>query len=273
MHNIAMETNTHLEQVDLRNNGIGDEGAMAFAQSLVCNDSLRVLDLRWNQIGDEGAKSFENVLQQRKTQLTIILTGNLVSQKVLELMEKWSQAYRHHAEEEPVEEEKLPIPVQVQVDTYEARYKEILKEHTHLKHQHATVMTQNADMRRQLDTSAITVTDLEQKLLREEFQSSQWEEQLRVARQRISEMTNEYLVASHAWDSQRVELAEDHKRALADMTTEIKGHIGDKESLKERLRKAKVCPCTYNSFRLVLDPGLLLLVYVLVCIHCSFILH
>ena len=225
-----------MEQVDLRNNGIGDEGAMAFGQSLVCNDSLRVLDLRWNQIGDDGAKSFHNVLQHRKTQLTILLTGNLVSHKVLDLIEKWSQTYRNHPEE-PVEEENPPVPV---VDTYESRYKELLKEHTHLKHQHATITTQNADMRRQLDTSAITVTDLEQKLLREEFHSSQFEEQLRVARQRISEMTNEYLVASHAWDTQRLELAEDHKRALADMTTEIKGHVGDKESLKERLRKTKV---------------------------------
>lgn len=233
----AMETNTHLEQVDLRNNGIGDEGAMAFGQSLMCNESLRVLDLRWNQIGDDGASSFEKVLLQRKTQLSILLTGNLVSQKVMELMEKWSQAYRHHLEE-PVEEEKPALPVVV--DTYEARYKELLKEHNHLKHQHSTIMSQNADMRRQLDASAITVTDLEQKLLREEFHSSQFEEQLRVARQKISEMTNEYIVASHSWDTQRIELTEDHKRALAEMTTEIKGHVGDKESLKERLRKAKV---------------------------------
>jgi small-conductance mechanosensitive channel len=248
-----MESNTHLEQVDLRNNGIGDDGAMAFGQSLLCNDSLRVLDLRWNQIGDDGARSFEKVLLQRKTQLTILLAGNLVSHKVTDLVEKWSQAYRKQ-EEEPVEEEKPPTPP-LEVDTYELRYKELLKEHNSLKHKHSTIMTQHTDMRRQLDVSAITVTDLEQKLLREEFHSSQWEEQLRVARQKISEMTNEYLVASQSWNSQRMELAEDHKRALSDMTTEIKGHVADKESLKERLRKAKVrhSPPLPFSMRLEID--------------------
>jgi hypothetical protein len=233
----AMETNTHLEQVDLRNNGIGDEGAMAFGQSLLSNESLRVLDLRWNQIGDDGASSFEKVLQQRKTQLSILLTGNLVSHKMMELIDKWSQACKNHSEE-PVEEKPSP---RVEVDTFELRYKELLKEHSHVKHQNATFMTQNADMRRQLDASAITVTDLEQQLLREQFRSSQLEEQLRVARGKISEMTNEYIVASTSWETQRAEVAEDHKRALADMTTEIKGHVGEKESLKERLRKTKVC--------------------------------
>jgi hypothetical protein len=35
-------------------------------------------------------------------------------------------------------------------------------------------------------------------------------------------------------------MMEDHKRGIAEMTTEIKGHIAEKESLKERLRKTKV---------------------------------
>jgi hypothetical protein len=233
----ALEHNTHLEQVDLRNNGIGDDGAMAFGQSLLSNDSLRVLDLRWNQIGDDGASAFEKVLKQRKTQLSILLTGNLVSHKVMECLDKWAQAYKQNSSE-PVEDEPPAPPVEI--DTYEMRYKELLKDHNHLKHQLSTVNAQNADMRRQLDASAINVTDLEQKLLREEFRNSQLEDQLRNARNKISEMTNEYVVASNSWETQRVELVEDHKRMIGDMTAEIKGHVGEKESLKERLRKAKV---------------------------------
>mmetsp|Transcript_2573 Transcript_2573/g.4683 ORF Transcript_2573/g.4683 Transcript_2573/m.4683 type:complete len:645 (-) Transcript_2573:90-2024(-) len=233
----AMEHNTHLEQVDLRNNGIGDDGALAFGQSLLSNESLRTLDLRWNQIGDDGASSFERVLKQRRTPLSILLTGNLVSHKMMDALGQWALAYKKH-QSEP-EEESAPTPPVEVVDTYEVRYKELMKEHQQLKHQMSAVNDQNADMRRQLDASAITVTDLEQKFLREEFRNSQAAEHLRLARQKISEMTNEHSVASSSWDAQKVEMSEDHKRIIAEMTTEIKGHVVEKESLKDRLRKAK----------------------------------
>lgn len=228
---------------------------MAFGQSLLSNDTLRVLDLRWNQIGDDGAMSFEKALKQRKTQLSILLTGNLVSHKVMDLLEKWSQAYKNNAPC-PAEEESPPAPPPLQLEagpSCGARCKEVAREHSRLQQQVGLLTAQNADMRRQLDTSAITVTDLEQKLLREEFLRIQADERLGAALAQVSELTGQLAVAASMWEAQRAEMVEDHRRALADMATEIKGHVGEKDSLKDRLRKTKVrsiCLCASESRRL-----------------------
>ena len=244
----SLEKNSHLEQLDLRNNGIGDEGAVAFGQSLLSNESLRVLDLRWNQISDEGAYAFEKVLLERKTPLSILLAGNLVSHKVIGLVEKWSQHYKVHLSQQPVEEEEEPQERGIiHVDEYEVKYKELLKEYNQIKHQNNTLSSQNADMRRQLDSSAITVTDLEQKVIREEFCNEQLEEKLRLSQQKLSELTHEFSAANSNWEMQRAEVAETHKRSIADFTTEIAGHVNEKESLKERLRKTKVHSCSCHT--------------------------
>ena len=46
----ALVFNTSLVHVDLRNNGIGDDGALALVKMLEENDTLKTLDLRWNQV-------------------------------------------------------------------------------------------------------------------------------------------------------------------------------------------------------------------------------
>lgn len=58
----ALAFNKALKHLDLRNNGISDDGAIALANVLTAvNTSLQILDLRWNQITDSGATAFRYV--------------------------------------------------------------------------------------------------------------------------------------------------------------------------------------------------------------------
>ncbi|RLN49446.1 hypothetical protein BBJ29_000082 [Phytophthora kernoviae] len=60
----ALEVDTRLVTLDLRNNNIGPEGAKAFAKALRRNRTLRQLDLRWNEV--EKTEELEAQLQQAR---------------------------------------------------------------------------------------------------------------------------------------------------------------------------------------------------------------
>lgn len=53
----------HVQEVDLRGNGIADNGAMILARAMraMQNNGLRRLDLSYNEIGDDGAFTLANV--------------------------------------------------------------------------------------------------------------------------------------------------------------------------------------------------------------------
>ncbi|XP_023234214.1 leucine-rich repeat-containing protein 45-like isoform X2 [Centruroides sculpturatus] len=73
----GLATNKTLKILDLRNNEINNEGAVALASALSKNISLQSLDVRWNQINNLGADSLLSVLKQyNKTLLNLDLSGN-----------------------------------------------------------------------------------------------------------------------------------------------------------------------------------------------------
>ncbi len=53
----ALENNTTLTELDLRNNGIVEAGGRAIGNMLRRNRGLKLLDIRWNNIGPAGGKA------------------------------------------------------------------------------------------------------------------------------------------------------------------------------------------------------------------------
>jgi hypothetical protein len=84
----ALEVDSTLVALDLRNNNIGPEGAKALARALIRNRTLRRLDLRWNEIGSAGVLAFREALQSNQTILTLELIGNNCSLKQVDEIEK-----------------------------------------------------------------------------------------------------------------------------------------------------------------------------------------
>ncbi|KAJ3003784.1 hypothetical protein HKX48_001559 [Thoreauomyces humboldtii] len=79
----GLAVNERLEDLDLRNNKIGPDGAQTLALSLRNNRSLRRLDLRWNSIGLLGSKSFVDLLLHNTTLEEVQLAGNEVPEDQL----------------------------------------------------------------------------------------------------------------------------------------------------------------------------------------------
>ena len=94
----ALERNSSLTELDLRNNCIGPEGGVALARALRGNSSLRVLDLRWNELGSGGGHALCSAVGGDKgnhSLLELRLTGNTVGAGDLAALDKALQRNRH----------------------------------------------------------------------------------------------------------------------------------------------------------------------------------
>ena len=78
----GVEYNIRLKVLKLVANSIGDEGAMAIADSIKCCSSLHWLDLSLNRIGDEGAAALVSSLDSRSN-FKLHLFGNCISDSII----------------------------------------------------------------------------------------------------------------------------------------------------------------------------------------------
>ncbi|KAF9576916.1 hypothetical protein EC968_000041 [Mortierella alpina] len=69
-----------LNDLDLRHDQIGDNGAQALSAALK-NSALTALDLRYNRIGDNGAQALSDALMKNSTLTTLYLSGNSFGDK------------------------------------------------------------------------------------------------------------------------------------------------------------------------------------------------
>eukprot|EP00808_Paulinella_micropora_P000941 g76882.t1 len=72
----ASKANNSIRSIDLRNNGIGDEGAKAIGLALQVNKTLQRLSLRRNNIGADGAKAIGKALEENKTVIELRMGAN-----------------------------------------------------------------------------------------------------------------------------------------------------------------------------------------------------
>lgn len=233
---IALEYNKSLLQIDLRNNGISDDGAVCLAEALLKNSSIQVVDLRWNQISDDGAQAFENVFKTRNSQLSIMLTGNLLSMAMISRVDKWNNGlYRTQEEPTPT---KPPKPVAPPVD-FDLLNRELLKEIETLKSELQKSTSRANDLQRQVDNSAVRVTDLEQSTLRDQLKIKQLDESLGISRVRISELTNELAIAQEMWSKDRVDAMDDHKQQVQELLMEMTQCSQERDALREKYLRMK----------------------------------
>jgi len=62
----------------LGTNSIGQEGALALANTLLINSTLECLDLEWNSVGDWGAALFARALEGNSTLKKLVLGANAI---------------------------------------------------------------------------------------------------------------------------------------------------------------------------------------------------
>jgi hypothetical protein len=72
---VALRQNNTLELLDLGSNQIGSNGASALADALVVNDALKDLDLFKNSIGDDGATSIAEMLTRHESIKKVCIGG------------------------------------------------------------------------------------------------------------------------------------------------------------------------------------------------------
>ncbi|KAG0005602.1 hypothetical protein BGZ79_003513 [Entomortierella chlamydospora] len=77
----SLKTNTTLTTLNLKDNSIGKEGALALSQSLKTNTVLTTLNLRNNSIGNEGALALLEALKVNATLTTLNSWGNSIGKE------------------------------------------------------------------------------------------------------------------------------------------------------------------------------------------------
>ncbi|KAF9110697.1 hypothetical protein BGX30_007888, partial [Mortierella sp. GBA39] len=72
----ALKTNSTMTTLNLRHNRIEDNGAVALSEALKTNSTLTTLDLYYNSIGDNGAVALSQALKTNLTLTTLNLGSN-----------------------------------------------------------------------------------------------------------------------------------------------------------------------------------------------------
>ena len=238
----ALQHNTSLQVLDLRNNNIRSEGAIILAQALESNKSLRELDLRWNQIDDKGALAFKNALVSRKPPLKLQLGGNHLSQSSELHLNSWIGGDTY--------DESLGIGVEnispsnattnslaknlnsTNHDHNQLNYtrtsglqdannQRLQKETIALRQQCKTLQEEATCFNKQLELSAVRITELEHTVLQVQFTASQTEEQLRSAHARISVQADERERLMQQFEKERQLTANIHKDAIIKRDLEL----------------------------------------------------
>lgn len=132
---------------------------------------------------------------------------------------EWQEQANHPAEApSPREEEEPPKNIQ---------FASLTKEIQLLRSQLSSSMSAQADLQRQVDQSAIKITELEQQINRETYQTASLSNALKEAMLRNSSLLDERTAVQSAWERERAELmaemtqvARDKENALKEMTIE-----------------------------------------------------
>jgi len=253
----ALEDDSTLTHLDLRNNGITDEGAVSLSKSLRNNTTLTSLDLRWNSISDKGAVSFRDALLERNPPIILQISGNALNTSTILHLEQWSQRQSVFVKTVNnssnsngnsngngnssslmgplmgLEKENM-MPVQLSsndnVSTSSAA-------DSLLRQQCSTVQSICQDLQRQLDSSAKQITELEQKVLKEEFRNNQLDEQLKYANGRLSDVLDEQKTANFSMEQRYSEMTLEMKRISVDKEVECKAAFAARDQAKDMLRK------------------------------------
>lgn len=254
----SLQRNTSLLHLDMRNNAIRNEGAKALATALAVNRSLRSLDLRWNAIEDGGATPFKDHLLDRVPNLKFQISGNHLSTQVANQVIEWCNGEDEfvenditvaddkstHSNSSPHLEKKSNshnngINISPSEAGIEAANHLMKQENLGLRKQLQELQHELSNMHRQLESSALQVTEMEQTILKEQFRADQLDEQYRHANLRISAQTEEMKKLNQSWQEDKRETLEDMKKKLNLRQEETEQIAQERDDANIELRRNK----------------------------------
>lgn len=109
-----------------------------------------------------------------------------------------------------------------------------------LRSQVTVLHNDNADVRRQLDTSSMRITELEQLLIREQYQTSQLSESLKQALLRNSFLVDERTTLTNSWDRERAELMAEMVQLAKDKEISLKERTIERDNMQNSYDKLAV---------------------------------
>ena len=245
-------------ELDLRNNNVQSAGAKALARAIMMNESIKVLDIRWNQLSDADALQFREAILDRVPALEVRLGGNLLSTECTSTLDKW------HGKEDFQEEKSGSNSSSGVASTSasngssssssssskrefngpstasaELQSSILQKETSVLRSQNTILQGELRDLQRQLDASAVRVTEVEQQFIKEEFRSKNFSEQLKSANMRVAMQMEELKNLTASWEQDRLQNAADTKRLVSDQEVEVRSMCTERDRARDNLRKAE----------------------------------
>lgn len=215
----GLEKNVSLTKLDLRNNNIRNDGAIALSEAVKINKALVELDLRWNKIEDGGALAFKSAMLERIPQLDVHFSGNHLSGSTSTQIDNWlSGDFDLVAGESKSSNE---INFARSAESQNARDNMMKAEAIQLRKDMTKLQEEVSSLNKQLESSAIKVTETEQQVLKESFRADTVEEQLRSANLRITQFQEEISSLNKEWDKDRQEAAAQTRAAIEEKDKEL----------------------------------------------------
>jgi hypothetical protein len=232
----ALLVNRSLVYLDLRNNYINSDASVALAQAIMQNTNLKTLDLRWNQIEDHGILAFKGCILDRKPSLNLLFHGNLLSETAIVTLNEWLKKGKENEDKIdlpapfPERKEDLSAPKHVTIDL-------LNKEIAQLRQQLLLFQSNNNDLQRQLDSSLMKITELEQQLSYEKHENLTANEVIKQLTLRLSLCNDEIVNLSSSFDKERNTTVNDMLRMLREKENEVRDLTLERDSLKDRVLK------------------------------------
>ena len=215
----GLEKNVSLTKLDMRNNNIRNDGAIALSEAVKINKALVELDLRWNKIEDGGALAFKSAILERVPRLNVHFSGNHLSGSTSTQIDNWlSGDFDLVAGESKGSNE---INFARSAESQNARDNMMKAEAVQLRKDMIKLQEEVSSLNKQLESSAIKVTETEQQVLKEGFRADTVEEQLRSANLRITQFQEEISSLNKEWDKDRQEAAAQTRAAIEEKDKEL----------------------------------------------------
>ena len=127
-------------------------------------------------------------------------------------------------------------PIHINISKNQEANSLLHAEAQNLRKQCATVQDELGNLNRQLETSALNVTELEQKVLQEEFNSNTLKDALKSANMRIRLLNEEEKKSLDNFQKERQKIASNFNKSLNDKETVINEITADRDRTKSQLR-------------------------------------
>ena len=180
--------------------------------------------------------AFKNAILNRKPSLQVLLQGNPISPSTMATINEWLERART-IPEEPLPPAPTPAP---EPAPNNVQLEFLQKEINALRLQVTALHNDKGDLQRQVDSSSMRITELEQLLIREQYQTSQLAEALKQANLRNSILVDERTTLTNAWDRERADLMSEMVQLAREKEISIKERTIERDNMQNAYDKLGV---------------------------------